>query len=73
MSRPKIKERLLLKDMGYLRLPASVRDTYGSPKKYPEPDADVKVVGENIIVSYSFPLPKMPTPKGGDVDGERHE
>jgi len=73
MSRPKIKERLLLKDMGYLRLPASIRDTYGSPKKYPEPDAVVKIVDGNLVVSFKFPLSKMPTPKGGDVDGERHE
>jgi len=58
---PEIRERLLLKDMGYLRLPASVRDTYGSPKKYPEPDVDVDLAGDILVVCYKFPLRNMPS------------
>lgn len=58
-----IKEDILVRYQGYLRLPKRIRDQYGNPKKYPNPDVSAEETGGNLVVIYSFPLSKLPTKK----------
>lgn len=55
-----IKEELIVKNQGYLRLPKRVRDHYGNPKAYPNPDVSVEEVGGKLMVTFEFELAKLP-------------
>ena len=67
-----IKEQLLVQKMGYLRLPQRVKDGYGNPKKYPNPDVKVQEVDGKLVVSYEFDLKELPKKdKGSGKDGKK--
>ena len=66
-----IKEKLLLKHQGYLKIPIAVRDTHGNPKKYPNPEATAKVEDGKLLIIYEFELDELPNKKGSGTDGEK--
>ena len=73
-SDKEIKEELISRHHGYLRLPKRVRDQYGNPKKYPNPDATAQEIDGKLVVCYSFPLDKLPKKKegsGNDDQGDK--
>ena len=50
-----IKEQLLIKQSGYLRVPKAISQKVGtSPRNYPQPDADFKEDEETFTVSFTF-------------------
>lgn len=61
-----IKEQLLVQKMGYLRLPKRVRDEYGNPKDFPNPDVTAHETSGKLIVTYEFDLKKLPKGSGKD-------
>lgn len=65
-----IKEKLLLKHQGYLKIPIAVRDTHGNPKKYPNPEATATVEDGELLITYKFKLDELPKKKGSGTDGE---
>ena len=65
-----IKEELISRHHGYFRLPKRVRDQYGNPKEYPNPDATAQEIDGKLVVCYSFLLDKLPKKKGSGKDGK---
>ena len=63
-----IKEELLVGKQGYLRLPKRVRDNYGNPKGYPNPDCTVQESGGKLVVTYVFDINQLPKIKGSEKD-----
>lgn len=59
-----IKEQLLVDSLGYLKLPKRVRDQYGNPKKYPNPDVSAQEISGELVVTYKFKLKKLPKKEG---------
>ena len=66
-----IKEVLLIKSMGYLRLPKRVRDNYGNPKDYPNPDGFVQASDGKLSVTFVFDIDQLPKDKGSDIDDKK--
>ncbi len=69
-KKSEIKEELLLKHQGYLKLPKRVKDTYGNPKKYHNPDATAQEKDGKLLVTFEFDLDKLPKKKGSGTDGK---
>lgn len=61
-----IKEQLLVDSIGYLKLPKRVRDQYGNPKNYPNPDVSAEEVSGELVLTYRFKLKDLPKKEGGD-------
>ena len=53
------KADLIVRELGYLKVPEKVRKTYGSPKRYPMPDADLVITEDEIRITYRFPKDEM--------------
>ena len=53
------KPDLINRDLGYLKVPEQVRREYGSPRKYPAPDASLEITNDEIKVIYRFPKVEM--------------
>lgn len=51
---------IIVRGLGYLRVPEAFRQVFGAPKYYPEP-SNVLVAEEkrNILLIYKFPKAKM--------------
>lgn len=54
VSRGKISEKLIVSDLGYLKIPQPVKDKYGTPTKYPNPDWYIEKDENNLILIYKF-------------------
>ncbi len=63
-----IKEELIVKNQGYLRLPKRVRDHYGNPKAYPNPDVIVAEINGKLIVTFEFDLARLPKNGNESID-----
>lgn len=50
----KINEQLIVKEVGYLRVPKPVKDKFGSPKYYPNPDWTTQETDDQFILTYKF-------------------
>lgn len=58
-----IKEQLLVESLGYVKIPKRVRDQYGNPKQYPNPDVSAQEVSGQLVIEYRFDLDKLPKKK----------
>ena len=60
-----IKEQLLIEQSGYLRVPKAVSQRFGSPRNYPQPDAEFNEDEETFTVAFTF--------KKKDIGGNGNE
>jgi len=63
-----IKEQLLVESLGYVKIPKRVRDQYGNPKKYPNPDVSAHEQDGKLIVCYEFELDELPKKEKKEVE-----
>lgn len=52
--RGKISEKLIVSELGYLKIPQAVKGKYGTPTKYPNPDWYIEKDENNLILIYKF-------------------
>ena len=53
------KPDLINRDLGYLKVPEQIRKEYGSPKRYPAPDASLEMTDDEIRLIFKFPRMEM--------------
>lgn len=53
------KPDLINRDLGYLKVPESVRREYGSPKRYPAPNVSLEISENEVKLIYKFPRVEM--------------
>lgn len=66
-----ITEQLLIQKQGYLRLPQRVKDRYGNPKGFSNPDVKVEELDGKLVVCYVFELKDLPKKEGSGTDGHK--
>ena len=55
----KFSERLIVKELGYLKIPQKVKDEYGTPTKFPNPEGDGVEKDGKLIVTYTFDIKEI--------------
>lgn len=50
----RIEEELLMKDSGYLRVPKAVRQKFGTPRKFPQPEWTIGEDDDSLSLTFKF-------------------
>lgn len=62
----KIDEKLIVNELGYLKIPQAVKGIYGTPTKFPNPDWSIIDDKELLILVYKFKKSDMVERKEGE-------
>ena len=49
-----ISEKLIVSELGYLKIPQGIKDIHGTPTKYPNPDAYEYEDEQKLILVYEW-------------------
>lgn len=55
----KISEKLIVSDLGYLKIPQGVKDEFGTPTKYPNPDWFIEENKDKLRIIYEFDMKEL--------------
>lgn len=50
----RISEKLIVNELGYVKIPSPVKDKFGTPTKYPNPDWEFAEDKDTFRVTYIF-------------------